>query len=218
MSADGGRDRHVAVVFNIAYEVWSEGAVSAIGPMGNPLRAGVFDFNADSYGRYGANAGIHRLMRTLARVGVTADVFTSGALAERDPDQVLAVAKAGHEIVAHGYAQDLIPSALSAEDDERYICWTTEALANVIGERPTGWISPGATAGKDTMRRLIRNGYKWQADVLDDDLPYMQGFEEGNLVAIPLTPELNDLSHSMRWGRTPRHVELFDDILKHLVV
>jgi hypothetical protein len=28
---------NVAVVFNVAYEVWSEGNVSAVGPMGNPL-------------------------------------------------------------------------------------------------------------------------------------------------------------------------------------
>jgi hypothetical protein len=60
-------DLHVAVVFNIAYEVWSEKGASAVGPMGNPLRPGVFDVNADSYGRYGANAGIHRLMRVLDR-------------------------------------------------------------------------------------------------------------------------------------------------------
>src|SRR5215510_2080504 len=55
-------DRHVAVVFNVAYEAWTENGASAIGPMGNPLRPGVFDLNADSYGRYGANAGIRRLM------------------------------------------------------------------------------------------------------------------------------------------------------------
>src|SRR5208337_2627940 len=99
-------DRHVAVVFNVAYEVWSEGGISAIGPMGNPMRGDVFDSNADTYGRYGANTGIRRLMRVLARAGISANVFTSGALAERDPDQVRAVAEAGHEIVTHGYAQD----------------------------------------------------------------------------------------------------------------
>jgi peptidoglycan/xylan/chitin deacetylase (PgdA/CDA1 family) len=211
-------DRHVAVVFNVAYEVWSEGGASAIGPMGNPMRGGVFDSNADTYGRYGANAGIHRLMRVLARAGISANVFTSGALAERDPDQVRAVAKAGHEIVAHGYAQDLIPAALSAEEDEDYIRRTTECLANVIGARPTGWISPRATPGNDTFRCLVQHGYKWQGDVLDSDLPYSQKYEEGELVAVPLTIEINDLSHSMRWGRTPRQfVELFDDALSHLL-
>ena len=62
-------DRHVAVVFNVAFEAWTEKGASAIGPMGNPLRAGVFDSNADSYGRYGANAGIRRLMSILGSSG-----------------------------------------------------------------------------------------------------------------------------------------------------
>ena len=75
-------DRHVAVVFNVAYEAWSDGNASGIGPMGNPLPAGVFDTNADSYGRYGAQAGIRRLMDILHRAGVHANVFTSGVLAE----------------------------------------------------------------------------------------------------------------------------------------
>jgi len=211
-------DRNVAVVFNIAYEVWTEKGVSAIGPMGNPLRPGVFDANADSYGRYGANAGIQRLMRVLERAGISANVFTSGVLSERDPDQVRAVAKAGHEIVTHGYAQDLVPATLSAEEDEDYIRRATTGLAQVVGAPPTGWISPRATAGNDTFRRLIRHGYKWQGDVLDDDLPYLQRYEEGDLVAVPLTIEINDLSHAMRWGRTPRQfVEMFDEALNHLL-
>lgn len=211
--------RNVAVVFNVAYEVWSEGNVSGVGPMGNPLPAGVFDPNADSYGRYGARAGIQRLMRVLERAGgIKANIFTSGALAEQDPVQVKAVADAGHEIVAHGYAQDLIPAKLSPEEDEEYIRRTTALLQEVTGKRPTGWISPRATAGDETIRRLIKHGYQWQGDVLDSDLPYIQIYPEGEIIAIPLTIEFNDLSHSMRFGRTPRQfVEIFEDALTNIL-
>jgi hypothetical protein len=62
----------------------------------------------------------------------------------------------------------------------------------------------------------VSHGYTWHADVLDRDLPYMQAFEEGSIAAVPLSIELNDLSHSMRFGRTPRQfVEVFDDALEH---
>jgi len=210
--------RNVAVVFDVAYEVWSDGNVSGVGPMGNPLPGGVFDPNADSYGRYGANAGIRRLMRVLDKAGVSANIFTSGALAERDPAQVKAVAEAGHEIVAHGYAQDLIPAKLTPEQDEDYIRRTTALLTEVTGTRPTGWISPRATAGDDTMRRLVGHGYQWQGDVLDTDLPYVQAFPEGEIIAIPLTTEFNDLSHAMRFGRTPgQFVEMFDEGLQNML-
>lgn len=210
--------RNVAVVFNIAYEAWSAGRTSGVGPMGNPLPAGMFDPNADSYGRYGANAGIHRLMRMLDRTGVRANVFASGILAERDPVQVKAVSEAGHEIVAHGYAQDLIPATLTAEEDEDYIKRTTDLLTQVTGARPKGWISPRATAGVETRRRLAKHGYEWQGDALDADLPYVEEHPDGDLLAIPLCTDFNDLSHSMRFGRTPQQfVENFEECLDALL-
>jgi peptidoglycan/xylan/chitin deacetylase (PgdA/CDA1 family) len=211
-------DRNVAVVFNVAYEAWQDGATSGIGPMGNPLPGDAFDPNADSYGRYGANAGIRRLLGVLKRAGVAANVFTSGILAERDPDSVKALAAAGHEIMGHGYAQNLIPATLSVAEDDEYIKLTTELLQRATGTRPVGWVSPRATADRGTLRRLIRNGYRWQADAVDDDLPYLERYEEGDLIAVPLCIDFNDLSHSMRFGRTPRQfIEMFRDVLEHAV-
>lgn len=209
--------RHVAVLFNVAYEVWSEGKVSGVGPMGNPLPGGVFDANAHSYGDYGARTGIRRLARVLEKAKVRAGFFVSGALAERDPGQVRALAEAGHEIIAHGYAQDLIPSTLTAEDDARYIRQTRDLLGEVAGKAPAGWISPRATAGLDTVRRLADAGFTWHGDALDADLPYLQRFDAGtSIVAVPFSIDINDLSHAMRFGRSPRQfVEMFDEFLHH---
>ena len=50
----------IAMVFNIAYEGWSDGKTSGIGPMGNVLAPGYFDTNAHSWGQYGPLRGIHR--------------------------------------------------------------------------------------------------------------------------------------------------------------
>jgi hypothetical protein len=61
---------------------------------------------------------------------------------------------------------------------------------------------------------LLEAGYKWQGDVFDDDRPYIQTFDKGSIVAIPLAMEINDLPHAMRFGRSPRQfIELFDDNL-----
>ena len=50
--------------------------------------------------------------------------------------------------------------------------------------------------------------------MFDDDRPYLQTFDSGSIVAIPLSMEINDLPHAMRFGRSPRQfVELFDDAL-----
>ena len=205
-------DRRVAVVFNVAFEAWSDAAAPGLGPMGNPLPAGTFDTNALSWGHYGATRGMPRLLRILERAGTAASVMTSGILAERVPDVVRTIAGGGHEIVAHSYAQDLIPARLTETEDRENIIRTTAALARAAGVTPRGWISPRGTPGRDTARLLAEAGYTWHGDVFDDDLPYLQLFDTSRILAIPLTMEINDLPHAMRFGRPPREfVARFED-------
>jgi peptidoglycan/xylan/chitin deacetylase (PgdA/CDA1 family) len=207
---------HVAVVFNIAYEAWSDGKAPGIGPMGNPLPPGTFDTNALSWGRYGQDTGIERLLRILDRTHHKASVMVSGILAERAPQHVKAIAAAGHEIVAHSYAQDIVPAMLSPEQDRENIRKTTAILEQVAGRRPRGWISPRGTPGASTIRQLIAAGYAYHSDVLDGDMPYAQVFDDGEIIAIPFTMDVNDLPHAMRFGRTPRQfLDSFSDYLSH---
>lgn len=206
--------RKVAVIFNIAFERWSDGKAPPLGPMGNPLPAGAFDTNALSWGTYGSVRGADRLLRVLERTGLRASVMTSGAFAESAPDLVRRIAGEGHEIVAHAYAQDVIPAKLTSEEVRRDIEKTTQALAAVAGVPIRGWISPRGTPHADSARYLLQAGYDWHGDVFDDDRPYVQDFADGSLVAIPLTMEINDLPHAMRYGRSPRQfVDLFEDTL-----
>lgn len=210
--------RRVAVVLNVAFEAWSDGKAPGLSPMGNPLAAKVFDTNALSWGNYGPVRGMARLLRALDRVKLKASVMVSGVLAERAPATVKQIAAAGHDVVAHGYAQDVIPGALGVQAVEADIARTTEALAAVVGARPTGWISPRGTPSRDSARLLVAAGYQWQGDAFDDDRPYVQEFDQGRIVAIPLTMEINDLPHAMRFGRSPRQfVEEFDAILGHVL-
>jgi peptidoglycan/xylan/chitin deacetylase (PgdA/CDA1 family) len=207
---------HVAVVFNVAYEAWSDGKAPGIGPMGNPLPPGTFDTNALSWGRYGQDTGIERLLRILDRTGQKASVMVSGILAERAPQKVKAIAAAGHEIVAHSYAQDIVPAMLSPEEDLENIAKTTTLIEQVAGVRPRGWMSPRGTPSASTIRQLIAAGYTYHSDVLDGDMPYAQVFDNGEIIAIPFTMDVNDLPHAMRFGRSPRQfIENFDDYLAH---
>jgi len=184
--------------------------------MGNPLPSGVFDTNALSWGCYGPTRGIERLLRVLDQVKLRASIMVSGVFAERTPATLKLMASAGHEIVAHAYAQEIVPASLSPEQCRADIKKTTEALAAASGVCPKGWISPRGTPSPDTARLLIEAGYEWQGDAFDDDRPYVQVLDHGRIVAIPLTMEINDLPHAMRYGRAPRQfIEIFDDLLAH---
>lgn len=210
--------RHVAVVLNVAYEGWADGKTPGIGPMGNPLPAGTFDTNALSWGSYGAIRGIERLLRILDRTHRRASVMVSGIFGERRPQTVRAIAEAGHEVVAHGFAQDTIPAQLTGDQVRADIAKTTTALEAACGLRPRGWISPRGTPSPESATFLVEAGYCWQGDVFDDDRPYLQILDAGTLVAIPLTMEINDLPHAMRFGRSSaQYVELFDKALARML-
>ncbi|WID95233.1 polysaccharide deacetylase family protein [Bosea vestrisii] len=196
----------VAVIFNIAYEGWSAGKAPGIGPMGNVLQPGYFDTNADSWARYGAVRGIQRLSRIARANGVKASVMVSGVLAERHPQTVADLRSDGHEIVAHSYGMDVIPIYLDEAAERANIARTGDLIEKACGLRPTGWISPRATNSLASPRLLAEAGYLWHGDANDDDLPALielPGGERTGIVALPLTMDVNDLPHSIRYGNAP---------------
>ena len=210
-------NRRIAVVFNLAYEDWTPGKTSSVGPMGNLLPNGMFDPNADSYGQYNARHGIPRLVAICARHGLPATLMTSGLVAQARPHALRAYADAGHDIVGHGLAQDMVFPTLSDAEAAQSIARTTELIRAAIGRNPSGWISPRVTSSAQTQRLFAEHGYDWHGDVLDADLPYVQGFGGAEILAIPMSVEFNDLPHAMRFGRTPaQFVEMFRDTVAGL--
>lgn len=200
--------KRVAVLVNVALEGWSVETAPGIGPMGNPLSGGVFDSQARSWAEYGPRRGMSRLLRVLERAGVTATVMTSGVVAERYPAVVAGVAAAGHEVCAHGFAQELVPAMLDEGAERASIDCSLRAIETAIGTRPMGWISPRCTPSSSTSRLLAEAGFSWHADIFDDDLPRLEATEAGPIVAIPFTMEVNDLPLYVRHGQPAEYFVL----------
>src|SRR6185437_3050126 len=94
-------------------EGWAEGSVPGIGPMGNPLKPGVRDYQALSWAEYGPKTGMHHLLRALGAEDVRAVVYTSGVVAERYPALMAEISASGHAVAAHGWSQGTLPAYLS---------------------------------------------------------------------------------------------------------
>ena len=209
-------DKRIAVVFNVCLEAWSDGKAPGISPMGNPLPPGVLDNMAISWAAYGTKRGIHRLLDGFARHDAKASVMVSAVLAERTPEAVKAVAEAGHEILSHSYAMDVIPALMNEDEERKNIRRCTSLLETISGQRVRGWISPRGTPSANTARLLAEAGYTWYGDVFDDDLPYVQAFGERRIVAIPLSTDVNDMP-SMKYGNPPRMMlETFEEHLRRI--
>ena len=126
-------NKRIAVVFNVCLEAWSDGKAPGISPMGNPLPAGVLDTMAISWAAYGVSTGIYRLLealparRQIERHGQRGD-------RRRAPEAVKAVADAGHEVLSHSYAMDVIPALLSDDDEKNNIELCTVLLEKAAGQ------------------------------------------------------------------------------------
>ena len=192
-------DKRIAVIFNVCLEAWSDGKAPGISPMGNPLPPGVLDNTAISWAEYGPRRGIYRLLEGFARHGVKASVMTNAIIAERHPKAVKAVADAGHEIVSHSYAMDVMPVMMQEDEERANIKRCTGLLQNVSGQTIKGWLSPRATPSANTARLLAEAGYVWYGDTLADDLPWVESMGGKKIVAIPLSTDVNDM-RSMKDG------------------
>ena len=204
--------KRVAVIFNIAYEAWSDGQAPGIGPMGNVLKPGFFDTNAHSWASFGLVRGIHRLLNIAEKHQIKTSIMVNGVICERDPETVRRLADLGHEIINHSWGMDVIPVYFDEAAERANLQRNHELLERTAGVTPKGWISPRGTGSQITSRLLAEAGYTHHGDVNDDDRPYVMEFDGQRIVGIPLTMDVNDLPTCIRYGHGPRHMlEAFKD-------
>lgn len=209
--------KRLAVIFNIAYEAWSDGQAPGIGPMGNVLKPGFFDTNAHSWASFGLVRGIHRLLDIAEKHRIKTSVMVNGVICERDPETVRRLADLGHEVINHSWGMDVIPVYFDEAAERANLQRNHDLLVRTAGVTPTGWISPRGTGSQITSRLLAEAGYTHHGDVNDDDRPYIMEFGGKRIVGIPLTMDVNDLPTCIRYGQGPRHMlDTFNDTMAAL--
>jgi peptidoglycan/xylan/chitin deacetylase (PgdA/CDA1 family) len=184
-------------------EQWSDGAAPGLGPMGNPLKPAVIDTQARSWAEYGPRCGAWRLLDVLDDLGVEAVFYVSGILAERYPKLMSAIDTNNHSIAAHGWAQDILPVYQTPEEELSDLKRSVAAIERAVGLSPRGFLSPRCTPSMATASLLAAEGFAWHSDYFDADLPRLQDFPRGQLVAMPFTMEVNDLPLAVRYGNEP---------------
>ena len=195
--------RPIAVSVSIMLEAWTDDSAPGLGPMGNPLRAGVLDTQGRSWAEYGPKVGTQRLLDVLDDVGAKAVVYCSGMLASRYPALMREIVQRGHSLAAHAWAQNIIPAYQTSEEEAADLRRTVAELQHHSGAPVTGWISPRATPSVNTPAILAAQGMHWYVDAFDQDLPYIVTSPSGRVVAIPFTVEVNDFPLYIRYGNRP---------------
>lgn len=182
----------MAVILNVATEDWHWDRVEPFLPMGMyPAAREIAEqtdgplLNLKSVIDFGYNVGIHRIAETLRAYDVQTTFVTNGLVAERHPEILSALVDDGHEICAHAYSEGTPMSVMDRSDQAAEITRNVEVIEAATGEPPVGWINPGAYCNETTIELLAEHGFRYHADLKDDELPYFIDVGDETIVEVP---------------------------------
>jgi len=146
-------------------------------------------FGRFSYGRYGVQTGLPRLLALLQDLAIPATFFACGLDAQRHGGALREIAQAGHELASRGAGLGPVPGDAEELDALRR---GVDLLQEAAGAAVAGYRAPNGELGPRTLSRLAQLGLAYDASFQDDDAPYRIATAHGELVEIPMCYALND--------------------------
>ncbi len=189
-------DARICMTFIIPYEVWPEHLGTAQSRQSQPGHhvpppdaRFKTSMSAVTEREYGDRAGIWRLLDLFKRYDLKTSFLMNGLKAvelgqPENADLLQEIKSQGHEYSSEGYVHEYSFMYTRDEEDES-MKKTIKAFEENLGERPTGYLSPGHCHTDNTLELVAENGYTWWADPLNDDVPYTLKADGRDIVVIP---------------------------------
>ena len=157
------------------------------------------DHPADGYKRasaismlqYGPEIAIPRIVETYRRLGINQTFFIPSWCMERYPGAVEAILKGGHEIGQHGHLHEN-PVPQSREEQAAWMDRSIEVIDRMTGSKPRGWRAPLYNFSNESAELLVERGFKYDASLMADDVPYVIEAAHGSLIELPSHWGLDD--------------------------
>lgn len=125
-----------------------------------------------SRGLFAGEVGSMRLLTLFERFGIKTTWFIPGHSIETFPEQMQAVADAGHEIGIHGYSHEN-PIEMTPEQEEVVLDKCIELVTRLSGKRPTGYVAPWWEFSAVSNELLLKKGIKYDHSLMHKDFePY----------------------------------------------
>ncbi|WP_407525068.1 polysaccharide deacetylase family protein [Methylobacterium oryzisoli] len=121
-----------------------------------------------SRGVFAGRVGSPRLLRMFERWGIETTWFMPGHSIETFPDEMKAVAAAGHEIGMHGYSHEN-PIAMTPEQEEAIFDRCVDLIATLAGKPPRGYVAPWWEFGPKTNELLQAKGIRYDHSLMHND-------------------------------------------------
>ncbi len=167
---------------------------------------------------YGNRVGLWYLFDLLDELGVAASHNVNAALLEAAPQVVARIKARGDEVIGHGRTNSERQDGMDEAEERALIEETTEAIIRHFGEPPAGWLGPYVVQSPNTADLLREAGYTYTLDWPADDQPFWMRTQNGPLLSVPYSIELNDSPALVFRHHTAREFEAmmidqFDEML-----
>ena len=186
----------LAVIIVLEHMEWEPppGSYQAPNLAGGSAPRAFPDYARLSHREYGHRVGVFRVLDVLDKYGVKATVAMDALTAENYPYLVRHCLGRGDEIIGHGISVSrMITSNMSLEEEDEYIRTSIESLTRATGTAPQGWLGPEYGESARTPQLLARAGLSYVCDWANDEQPYPLKTDQGQLFALPIMLELDDV-------------------------
>lgn len=148
-------------------------------------------FSDTSRGKYGPDEGLARCLDMLKRQNLHTTFFVPGRIAECYPEQVKAIAAAGHELAYHGYLHEAAVD-MPASEEEANMARSEALLEAISGQKVVGYRGPLDLLPNCALPLMAKRGYLYGSTLKDCDWAYLH--EDYPIVELPTEPTLDDFS------------------------
>ncbi|MBS7669019.1 polysaccharide deacetylase family protein [Croceicoccus gelatinilyticus] len=197
----------VALILTFNLETWdltkdTDKPYYAGGPSILPdiLPGNTADFPNFTWREYGQRVGIWRMFDLFDKLGVKASCTTNAVTFERRKAMTDAVLERGWELLTHNWEQGelLTNFAHDPEKEREVILRTLEQFEKYTGRKSKGWLSSSLRGTPRTADILAGEGCTFYCDIMNDDQPYLLRTENGPIVSVPYSNEINDFTFITR--------------------
>ena len=187
----------LCVIVNLEHMEWRsseskheyQGLAGGVSPRPYP------DYARLSHREYGHRVGVFRVLDVLERHGIKPTVAMDALTAENYPYLVRHCLGRGCEIIGHGIsASRMITGDIGERDEREYIRTSMEAIEQATGSAPAGWLGPEYGESTRTPQLLAEAGIRYVCDWVNDEQPYPMKTPAGELTALPIMLELDDVN------------------------
>lgn len=142
---------------------------------------------------YGNRVGIVRCLRALDQYRLVPTFAVNAAIADLYPRLLERLCERENEVLGHSWHMDsLHHGELNTDKEASLIERSLDRLREFTGQPISGWLSPAGSQSANTPDLLASQGIEYMGDWINDELPYPFHTSSGDLVALPLSLELDD--------------------------